>query len=350
MRLRFCHAVALAAGLVLSARCAVEKPLSTRVHLRIDGDGQRVQITTATELKQSWEVGGAKDRLASAREAMLAARDEWSNRYAQLEAQSDRLLQQRERGELRRVERSAVVERDQLTRFFADTPLTFQFTGGADFSELLIFTGSSSRATRQQKDNVERFLGLWSEDGAHYVRAVGKVYEYLERRPDRAGAAFAVLLEGDERPAENEEEETLLAEARASMKQILDRLDTAQENASTVDEDFDDVFNPFPAAVTVQLPGTIVAVENFVRLGDDSVEVRGAGITDAVRTLEGRWVSPDPLAILVRSALDGEDQAVTAASLAAMPRKRSAPVTPSEVREAIVQGLQRAKMYRVQWR
>jgi hypothetical protein len=96
MRLRLNRALALLAGLVLSARCAVEAPISTRVHLRFDKDARRVEITTATELKRDFEAGGAKPRLAADRDALLAGRDQWSNRYAVIEAESERSTQEKE--------------------------------------------------------------------------------------------------------------------------------------------------------------------------------------------------------------------------------------------------------------
>jgi hypothetical protein len=348
MLFRSPRAFALLAGLVISARCAVQTPLTSRVHLRFDRDGRRVEITTTTDLASDWQAGGAKERLAASRDAFLADRDEWSNRYALVDAESERSTRFKEQGQLRRVEHSAIADREQLARFFSDTPLTFQITPGDGWSEASIFTGSGSRATREQKDRVEKYLSVWSEDGARYVRAISKLYDYLDRRPDRAEPAFAVLLIGEEQPQTSDEEKALLDEARAAVKQILDRADDARANSSTIDEDFNDVFNPFPAAMTLQTPGAIVAVENFIRLGDDSVEIPPAGITDALHALDGRWVSPDPLALGVRAMMAGTDPP-SPHDVAALKRKRTT-ATPAEIRDGIVKALQRAKVYRVRWR
>jgi hypothetical protein len=342
------RAFMLLAGVVLAAGCAVQTPLSSRLQLRFDRDGRRVEITTDTELARDWEAGGAKERLDASRDAFLAGRDEWSNRYALIESESERSTQFKEQGLLRRVEHSAVADREQLTRFFSDTPLTFQLLSGDGWSEASIFTGSGSRATREQKDRVEHYLSLWSDDGARYLRAIDKLYEYLDRRPDRAEAAFAALLSDDEQPPSNDEEGALLNEAHAAIKQILDRADDARANASTLDEDFNDVFNPFPAAMIVQTPGAVIAVENFVRLGDDSVEIPPAGITDALHALDGRWASPDPLALGIRAMMANQEPA-SPHDLAALKRKRTT-ATPGEIRDAITKALQRAKVYRVRWR
>lgn len=322
----------------------MKPPVATRVHLQFDRDGRHVRITSTTELIRDLEAGGAKARLAASREAILAGRDEWSNRYAAIEAQSERLLLDKQLGELRRAERSAVVVRDQLHRFFSDTPLTMQLAPGDGWTELTIWTGTASRATREQRANVDKLLALWSADGARYLDGIGKLYEYLDSRPDRAAAAFASVL-GDAQKPDSAVEEALLAEVSAAMEQILERSEAAQENAYSIDEEFNLVFNPFPAAMRVQAPGTILALEGFTRIGDDSVEITSAGITDALQALEGRWVSPDPLAILLRA--DGDPPNVE--TLAALKRKRTPGVTSADVRSGIVEALQRKSVYRVRW-
>ncbi len=303
-----------------------------------------MRITSTTDLLRELEAGGAKARLTASREAILAGRDEWSNRYAAIEARSERLLLDKQLGELRHAERSAVVDREQLHRFFSDTPLTMQLAAGDGWTELTIWTGTASRATREQRANVDRLLALWSADGARYLAAIGKLYEYLDSRPDRATAVFAVAL-GDDQKADNAAEEALLGEVDAAMEQILERSEAAQENAYSIDEEFNLVFNPFPAAMTVQTPGSIMAVESFRRIGDDSVEIPSAGITDALQALEGRWVSPDPLAVLMRA--DGDPP--KAETLAAVKRKRTPGVTAVDVRQGIVEALQRESVYRVRW-
>ncbi|MGZ5440680.1 MAG: hypothetical protein ACXW5U_07020 [Thermoanaerobaculia bacterium] len=324
--------------------------MSTRVHLQFDGDGRRVRITTTADLMRDSEAGAAKLRLAEAREMIRTGRDEWSNRYAAIEAELESVRLEKQFGDLRRAERVAVFDRDQLHRFFSDTPITLHFTHGDGWTELTIWAGPPSRATREQRANVDKLVAAWSADGARYVAAVGALYEYLDGRPDRAGAVFAMIFGDEKQKPENTTEQALLAEVSAAMQEIITRAEAARENAFSVDEEFDLVFNPFPAAMTVQTPGTILAVENFRRIGDDSVEIPGAGITDALQALEGRWVSPDPLAILSQELLAGGEPARSdPAALAVATRKRTPGVVASDVQQAIAEVLRGASVYRVRW-
>lgn len=61
------------------------------------------------------------------------------------------------------------------------------------------------------------------------------------------------------------------------------------------------MFNPFPAEVFVTTPGAITGLEGFEKTDEKTVAIRRRGIFDAIDALEGRWISPDPLSLLVRS-------------------------------------------------
>ncbi len=323
----------------------MDAPVATRLQLQFDDDGHRVRITSITNLKRDWEAGGTRPRLAAAREAILAGRDEWTNRFTLIDTQTRRVTLEEEYGDLRRVEHDAVADREQLHRFFGDTPLAVQLASGDGWTDLTFWTSNATRATREQRDDVDRMLDVWSADGARYVAAVGALYEYLEARPDRARALFTSF--SDETPLQDDHESALLRDVRASMKQIIDRIDEAKGNAFAIDEEFDLVFNPFPALMSVHTPGPILNAEHFKRVSDDAVEIPRAGISDALQSLEGRWVSPDLLAIAVRSM--GNTDVPRPEMLAAMKRTRTAGVSAGDIRQAIVKALQHSSVYRVRW-
>ena len=69
----------------------------------------------------------------------------------------------------------------------------------------------------------------------------------------------------------------------------------------------------------------------------------------SLQTLEGRWVSPDPLAVLLRATLAGDDNPPNAETLAAVKRRRTPGLVAADVRKGIVEALQRESMYRVRW-
>jgi hypothetical protein len=339
--------VALLLAAILSA-CASQSPINNRLVIDFDRDGQRARITSSTDLALDYRGHVMEQRLAVERDAILANRDEWSHRFAAVNADSERLLLDKDHGVLQHVERSAVVDRDQLHRFFSDTPITLSLARGAGWTELTLYPGTSSRATRPQREEVQRLLASWSRDGAAYVDAVGKLYSYLDAQPLRADAVFTVLFSGDGVHAAYEEEEALINGVVKAMDRITDRMQQSQPAAYTVDEEFDLVYNPFPAELLIHTPHAIAAVENLERRADDTVAVHRAGILDAVRSLEGQWVSPDPLALVVRADEENRD-IPTPRELAAMPRKWTPMVSATDIEHAITTALTPPAAYKVRW-
>jgi len=344
---RLLPAMLLGLAALLSA-CATKGPITTRLLLDLEADGQRARVTSTTDLSLEYRGHVVEQRLAVEREAILAGRDEWSNRFAAVSADSDRLILDKDHGVLQRAERSAMIDREQLHRFFSDVPITLSFARGSSWSELTIYPGSSGRATRQQREEVQRLLSSWSRDGAAYIDAVGKLYSYLDAQPLRADAVFTVLFSPEGVHAAYPEEDALINGVVKAMDRITDRIQQSQPAAYTIDEQFDLVYNPFPAEVVIHTPHPVVSSENVESRAKDTVAIPRSGLLDAVRSLEGKWVSPDPLALVVRADEENRD-IPPPKELAAMPRKWTAVVTASDVERAIVKALTPPAAYKVRW-
>ena len=71
-------------------------------------------------------------------------------------------------------------------------------------------------------------------------------------------------------------------------------------------------------------------------------------LIEAVASLEGRWVTPDPLAFSIRPNGGGEAEK-EAALIAAMPRRTTSVIGAIEVGDALIQKLRPAPRYRVRW-
>ena len=112
------------------------------------------------------------------------------------------------------------------------------------------------------------------------------------------------------------------------------------------------VYDPFPARLTLKLPAAPQAVEGFLKADDGAFTVASPGLWEALRSLEGRWLSPDPVLVYVESARQGEEGTFDLDAFLAKPR-RSAPahLLPSahEVRAEIEARLKPAPLYRVAW-
>jgi hypothetical protein len=341
----------LTLALLLGA-CGMRGPVASRVTLAPGDDPQRLTITVATEIDSHTAGPAMEARVTEIREALLAGRDEWSPRFASVPAESERIIIDRKYGLLRKVEHSATIDPDNLQRFFSDSGMTLALTGGEGWTELAIYPGASTRATRQQREHVAKTLTAWSEDAARYFNAVDRLYLFLAQHPQRADGIFDMLIgerEGERQRPVNEEEQALVDTVTDAMDRLSKRLQAEEKDTVTVDEEFDLVFNPFSAEIAVHTPREIVALDQFEKRATDLAVIHRAGLLDAMSALEGRWVSPDPLAILLRSSQTDDSKLPSPATIAALPRRSTTNVMASEVEKAVTEQLKPASVYRVRW-
>lgn len=328
------------AALFLSCEPAVRKV----VILTFNDAADLVTISATTSLGTAKEGTPEAGQIADEREQLLAGTDDWSARFAHADPESDRVVLQRTHGELQSLEHVASINPDNLQKFFFDTHLTVTFTRGEGWAELTIYPGTSDRATRQQRENVDRMLTLYSERAAHYFQTIRGFYAYLNAKPHRAEDMFVELFrdEKDSPPRVSETEEKIIN----GVRDAIDALGAENTDTATLDRDFELVFNPFPAELKVALQGNITAIEGFTRLPDRVVAVKIPTALEAVSMLEGRWITPDPLAAALSSE---KSSAEIAAQLAAAPRHTESVTTPSEIADALKEKMRPAPRYRVRW-
>jgi hypothetical protein len=322
--------------LVLITSCA-RIPVSDEVTIDFstDADDDFVSVTVKTEFMSQPANSAMRTRIDAARDATLAGTDAWSTRFARLTPDSDRVTFERSRGTLDRVTRAVRIPADDLQRVFADMNVTVSLVRGDGWRELTLYPGTSSRATREQRRELDEALSVWSREVAHYFNAVQHLYAYLDKQPERARYVFAAIL--DEKDAQGndpmvtDDEQPLVESVRHAMETLADHLDQSEGRATTFAEEADLVYNPFPARIVIHSPDkqelTIEPVDLF------------AGIT----ALEGRWIQPDPLAALLR------DEKLTAAELAKVERHAHVIVGATEVEDAVRAQLARPKQYSLRW-
>lgn len=332
--------------LLLLTGCGLRAPIRNTIAIEPDGRVRNVTITVVTEFSTDPASRAVSERLRAARLATLDGRDAWGPRFGSVTALSERIVFDKERGVLKSAQRTAVIDIDDLQRFFTDTGITVQITRGEGWTELAFFPGTASRATRRQRDRVAASLKTWTADAQRYLRAMDHLYSYLDREPHRAEIAFAAIFSEKEQLAE--EEQSLVGEVNRAMDAILENMKLDESEATTLDEEFDLVYNPFPGEIIVKLPRQAMAVEGFTRRDGDSVAIPRSGILDAAAALNGRWLAPDPLAMLLKTD-QAQKEPPDAATLAKMPRKRTATPSRSEIEDAFVEQLRPAATYRVRW-
>lgn len=332
-------AVVLTALLVACSR----SPVSDEVTIDIEKN-DRVRVTAQTTFNDADVESSARIALVeSARAAALRGTDPWALRFARVIAEAEEVTVQKHRGELDRVIRSVRISSRELQQVFSDTNITVQLLNGEGWSELAFYPGSSLRASREQQRHFENALTSWSGAVARYFVAIDHLYQHMSLNPQRAPHLFAALLNektGSADPILGEEEQPLVDAVNVAMEEIASRMDKVEEGGATFGEEADLIFNPFPARVTLHLPGEVISSEGFSK----ELVIEPVNLLDAVSALEGRWISPDPLAALLR------EQAPTSASLARQPRHSTRVVAPHAVADAIREQLERPKKYVVRWR
>jgi hypothetical protein len=313
--------------------------------LTFDDRGERVDVAAATSIPSTKDSKdrGRDDRL---RDDIMAGRDEWSLRFANANPESYRVILDRARGELIRAERSARIDTADLQKVFFDVAVSAVVTRGDGWAELAIYPGTSTRATRPQRDDAEKKLRAYSERALRYFAALRSMYGYMNEHSARATEIFAALFrdEDDAQPSliTDEEHDLIIA-----LRKALNAL-TEDDDAEQLEAEADLVYNPLPARIVVRVPGEPLLVEGFAIGRDKELVAEPPSLLEAIASLEGRWVTPDPLAFSIRPG-GGGDPASEAALIAAMPRRTATVVGAIEVSDAIVEKLRPAPRYRVRW-
>jgi hypothetical protein len=351
----------LCISLIVLSSC-FDPPVREDLRLRFLLNGAVVATSTVRITDPQESNPALARRLAEVRRTLLDGSDAWSARFAAAEPAAERFAWEKRLGALRSASRSAVfAEPAGLEAFFRDTSLSVGYSIDPErgTAELTIVPGTSTRATRKQRDDTEKTLGAWTAEVAEYLKAGRSLYAYLEDRPDRAHACLGVLF--GERL--NEEEAKDLEELTAEERRRVDRLDDVmgkvlevlavpEGSAYSPDEVSQLVYDPFPARLTVKTPGKPLEVLGFLPGEDGALTVSSPGLWEALRSLEGRWLSPDPVLFYVESARrEGENDVDLDAFLEKSRQTVPEHLLPSalEVRAAIEERLKPAPLYRAAW-
>lgn len=349
--------LALIAVALLLSSC-FEPPIDESLQLRFLPNGAVVLTSTVEFAGQERQGNPALERrLAQARQAVLEGWDPWSQRFAAIDPAAERFSWEKRLGELHKGTRSAVVmEPESLRRFFGDTALSVSYEIRDNVAELVITPGPPSGATRRQRQEMKRFLDDWSGRVAEYLAAGEDLYRYLDDRPDRArdclGGVFEDLLGEKDRERLDlfDQEKDRVKRVKDAMEDVLDVLLVPKGSDHSPDEISHLVYDPFPARLTVRLPGppleTPEGFEPALSLREELV-AEGPGLWQALQSLEGRWLSPDLALVYVVHDRQSQDEPFDLDGLVTEPRRASKAPTDREVKLAIEERLQPAPLYRV---
>ncbi len=353
--------LALGAALPLFALSCFEPPVAEEMRLEFLANGA-VAIGVTVEIAGPEGQGNPalERRLEALRRELTEGTDPWSARFAALDADAERSGWEKRLGRLTRAERSAVVlEPEKLSSFFRDAVVRVLYTVSADQrrAELSIVPGPATRASRAERRRVEQALADWSEAIARYLGAARALWSYLEDHPERdrtvLGALFDDLLAEEVKaglPPLTPDEEGLVEALGERMGEVWQVLLVPDGDDHSLDELSRRVYDPFPAPLSVRLPGPAEAVEGFEAEPDGELRVPGLGFWAALARLEERWIAPDPLLLYVRHKSAGTELDLDA--LLGSPRRVAGEIelpAREAVREGIEEGLRPAALYGAVW-
>jgi len=349
--------IALIAILCLPLLGCFEEPVREHLHLTLRGGGP-VIVTVVQEVTSSDDRLGDNpaldDRLEESRDTINQNLDPWSQRFALLEPLAEHVSVERVDGELRRSIHSGVLASfDDVLRMVEADGLTGSLVVVDGTAELELFPTGGSRATYTQRQEADRLLSEWSVALAEYFEAVVGLYAHLDERPDRAVPCFAHVFDKDEGPGSSGSlepvEERLVVRVNDATDGVALALVVDDGNAFSLNELTRLVYDPFPARLTIAVEGQVLETKGF-SAGVDFFERPPVDAWNALRSLEGRWISPDLVTAAAAPGSDDRQPDPDVLAFASMPRRYFRPPDAAEVESAIVAGLVPEEMLRLVWR
>lgn len=336
-----------------------DPPVKESVRLRFFSNGA-VAVTDTVELdllKDSENNPALERRMSDLRRELLEGSDPWARRFETVEPVAERLSWEKQLGVLAMARRSVLLdEPEALRRLFGDTAVTATYLVDENgTAELTLVPGVPAQATRRQRKDMERAVEEWSGHVAEYLAATGDLYVWLEDNPGRAracfGELFRELIPEEETGELTAEEKKKVERVSQAMERVLDVLLIPKGQDRSLDELSHLVYDPFPAPLSIQLPDEPLEIEGFEKSGDEEKvwTVDSPGLWTALRSLDERWIAPDPVLIYVAHRKEG---VLDLEELAEAPRNVVLPLPNSlEVRRAIEERLAPASpVYRVVWK
>jgi len=324
-----------------------------------------VMLTTAFRVDDE-DLGPAlRNRIEGDRRRLLLGEDEWTPRFERLGALSHEKTFEWEKGVLAGVRQTAVVDLTEdpeaLNRFFSDSLVNALFVTEDGWAELSLYPLAPGRLNRAQRQRLDRAIDPWTEALARYFRAAGRLYAYLDERPERAEVAFSVLLEGvlpeedgGRREQLTAEEEPLVEAVEKAMEAAWEVLLLPESEAHSINELSRLAYDPFPARTAVGVEGEVAEIEGFEPGPEGELAVPTVSFWDALTDLRGVWLDPDPLLLYVARAggVTGDSgENLELATVAAQDRHHATPPPKAdEIRTGLESRLVPQPVYRVLYR
>lgn len=342
-------------ALALTARC-YEDAVAEKILLDFRADG-RVLIQATVDLLPPSEFHSRplRQRVDAFAAEFEDERDAWSRRFRSVILEQESRTWEKELRKLVRMEHSGLTQQRELPQFFADSSLTISVLDGDSWRELAIFPGISSRASNQQRAQVNAKLDQWSATLSAYFAALARLYRYADAHPERARAVIGFTMDEfltDEvrrSLGELDDDETLLVdEVRAQMEKVSEALVASDREAYSLDELSSLAFDPLPAEFTIQTSGPILEVEGAEKVSEKSARIPPRRIWESLESLRAEWITPDPLVTWVNAARI-EQEPINLDRFLEQERRVNQVPAANTIRAAIERRLASPAFYRIRW-
>jgi len=353
-RTRAIAAAVLAAG----AFSCFEQPITESMEIRfLAANAAMVRVTVRlADPDRFKDSAPARDRIEAARRAIVEGRDPWSERLANMAPAEERITWDRKAGQVVRFDHRVVVaDADDVRRFFRDTLVHTTVTRTEGAAEFMLTPWPGSRAGRQEQAMLEGKMEKWGSAIVGYVDDGRRLYDYLDANPDRARACFCNLF-NDFLPEETKSgcealsprDEAVVKPFNDAMGGLLGLFDLRADQAFSVDELSRLVYDPFPAPLTVRVPGPILEAEGFESGEAGVLRVRPISLWSAFTRLDDRWITPDPAVVYYQHVGHGRERFDLDGFLA-LRRCVTPPAGQADVIAALGAEMRPAPVYRVRW-
>jgi hypothetical protein len=355
---RAIRATVAAAACVAAVAC-FEEPVREHLHLTLLGD-QAVVVTAIQDVAEP-KVAESNPQLAvrldDARAAIERGWDRWRPLFDELQPGIERTTIEKENGFARRALYSAATaDFESVARLLAtqglDATLDHHRLDDDRFEhELRLYPVGSPPATANERADVERRLDEWSVTVAEYLAEAAALYEFLDRRPDRAVPCLSHLFDrhGPEPAALEKSEDALISRLKDRIQRVADVLRVSSGEAYTLNELSRLAFDPFPVRLTVAVRGTPMTIEGFVE-GAGFLERPAVDLWRALAALEGRWLEPDLVTAMIAPVPQAQQPELDPEPFATIARRWTKPPQASEVEAALRAQLVPPELHRVVWR
>lgn len=359
------------AGLV--AGC-FEPPVAERMILEFRSDGAlRATLMIDLGRAEDFESPAVKKRIAQTERALQDGSDPWLERFEGLVQGTDGTSYMRARGALREFRRWAELNDPAgFSALFVDDPVDFQYSQNGDRATLEISPSGASRATRKERESVQREVADWSAAFARYIDRVFELEAFLAAHPEKRESCWQRVFgvkgdqSGEDASAEEagqaggEGEEAPAKAVSDSLAELLSAFEIDAREGFSLDERVRKVFHPLSAQLLVSLPTPAIEVDGFdaPSAEEQASEEEFAyafpeqSLLAALDALEGRWLAVGPARAMLDHLRTNPDAEMDIEQFVSAPvtKESATPPGPSDVADPLLELLRPAGEYRLSWR